>query len=81
MCEIAPGVYTGPRMSIAVRDRIWSVMEAWWEPGPEVAIVMTYPDDSESGGQAVRALGVPRTTLREHHGVFLACRALPEVEQ
>ena len=30
MLEIAPGVYTGPRMSKAVRKQIWTVLEDWY---------------------------------------------------
>lgn len=78
MCEIAPGVYTAPRMTVAVRDRIWSVLESWWEPGPDIAIVMTYPDDTHVGGQGVRCLGTPRTALIEHQGIYLAWRPLPD---
>jgi len=76
MCEIAPGVYTSPRMNVAVRDRIWHVLESWWEPGPDVAIVMTFPDDTRPGGQDVRNLGTPRTALFEHEGVYLTWHAL-----
>ena len=33
MLEIAPGVYTGPRMSKGVRERIWNVMTQWYGAG------------------------------------------------
>lgn len=79
MCEIAPGVYTAPRMTAGVRERIWSVLEAWYEPDdPERSILMTWPEPSLPGGQEVRTLGVPRHELCNHHGVYLARRELNE---
>ena len=78
MCEIAPGVYTAPRMVAGVRERVWSVLEEWWMAYPECAVLMTWPDPKETGGQSVRALGVPRKDLHQHHGVFLARREAKE---
>ena len=31
MLEIAPGVYTSPRMSRAVRERVWEVLTGWFD--------------------------------------------------
>jgi CRISPR-associated protein Cas2 len=78
MCEIAPGVYTAPRMTRAVRDRVWSVMEEWWQAVEEQAVLMTWPDPKLAGGQHVRTLGLPRQNLEDHHGVFLACRQIDD---
>lgn len=78
MCEISPGVYTAPRMTAGVRERIWGVLTDWFEPTPEHAILMTWSDPSVSGGQAILALGVPRQDLQDHQGVFLLRRELDE---
>jgi len=78
MCEIAPGVYTAPRMTQAVRERVWGVMEEWWEAVEEQAVLMTWPDAKLAGGQRVKTLGLPRQDLEDHHGVFLACREIDE---
>lgn len=72
MCEIAPGVYTAPRMTPGVRDRVWGVLESWFDGSPEEGILMTWPDSKRSGGQAVRTLGWPQQDLWEHNGVFLS---------
>lgn len=80
MCEIAPGVYTAPRLSEAVRERIWSVLAGWYSPHPERSLVMTWPAPELPGGQLFRVLGPPKTELAEHHGVFLAKRDLSEEE-
>lgn len=59
MCEIAPGVYTAPRMNAGIRERVWSVLEGWWALGADAMIVMTWPESKLSGGQEVRVLGGP----------------------
>ncbi|MEI2616046.1 MAG: type I-E CRISPR-associated endoribonuclease Cas2e [Thermomicrobiales bacterium] len=33
MCEVTPGVYTSPGMTRAVRERVWAVMEEWFDAG------------------------------------------------
>lgn len=76
MCEIAPGVYTAPRMTAGVRRRVWSVMEDWFRPGPDVSVLMTWPNKAAAGGQAVQALGIPRQDLCDYEGIFLARRPL-----
>lgn len=76
MCEIAPGVYTAPRMNRSVRERVWSVLEEWWLAYPDASILMTWPDSKLPGGQSLRTLGTPRLDLHSHHGVFLARRAV-----
>jgi CRISPR-associated protein Cas2 len=80
MCEIAPGVYTAPRMTAGVRERVWGVLESWYEhdPDPEKALLMTWPEAELSGGQALRTLGLPRQELCDYDGIFLARRALDE---
>ena len=78
MCEIAPGVYTAPRMSVAVRERVWQVVESWFEPLQEMSLVMTWPDGVLPGGQAVRCLGIPRTDLLDYYGVALSRRSLED---
>jgi CRISPR-associated protein Cas2 len=78
MCEIAPGVYTAPRMTQAVRDRIWNVLESWFRPAAEHAVLMTWPESTLPGGQDFRFLGTPRQDLCEHDGVFLARRIIDD---
>jgi CRISPR-associated protein Cas2 len=76
MCEIAPGVYTSPKMTVGVRERVWEVLEEWFSGDPEHGIVMTWGDKSLPGGQAVRTLGTPQVDLTSRDGVFLARRDL-----
>lgn len=81
MLEIAPGVYTAPRMTTGVRERVWSVIAAWWGKRSGSYIVMTWPDAHSPGGQAVRALGVPLKSLIEYNDVHLVFRSDPTTSE
>ena len=59
MLEIAPGIYTGPRMAAGTRERIWTVLEAWFGTLGGGSIVMTWRDRREPCGQGIRTLGTP----------------------
>lgn len=74
MCEIAPGVYTAPRLTQSVRERVWAVLSGWHAGESEHALLMTWPDPALPGGQDFRFLGSPRQELCELDGVFLARR-------
>ena len=41
MLEIAPGVYTSPRMTGGIRERVWDVLTRWHLESGQGAIVMT----------------------------------------
>lgn len=74
MLEVAPGVYTSPRLSAGARDRVWEVMTAWHEALGGGSIVMTWRDVQAPGGQAVRMLGLPPRELRDVDGALLVRR-------
>ena len=74
MIEIAPGVYTAPRLSVAVRDRVWAVIVEWFEELGGRSIVMTWQDPRAPGGQVVRVVGEPPVELVDHDGVILSRR-------
>lgn len=79
MLEVAPGVYTAPRMNPAVRTRVWSVLEEWFAAESCTgSIVLTWSAPELRGGQAVRTLGVPPIELVDVDGLVLAARRLPE---
>lgn len=74
MLEIAPGVYTGPRMSASVRERIWKVLREWHEALRRGSIVMTWREPGASGGQGVNVLGEAPRHLLDTDGVLLVQR-------
>ena len=77
-CELAPGVYTVPRMSDAVRERVWNVLVEWTAHEADCSVVMTWPDRSQPSGQSLRILGAPACDLVEVDGMFFGRRPLSE---
>ena len=76
MLEIAPGVYTAPRMTRGVRERVWRVLEGWHAELGGGALVMTWPDASAAGGQALSLLGTAPKELHDLDGFVLVRRPL-----
>ncbi|WP_202802126.1 type I-E CRISPR-associated endoribonuclease Cas2e [Sulfobacillus thermosulfidooxidans] len=74
LLELAPGVYSAPRISPAVRDRIWSVLEEWFTAETDASIIMLWRDPGVPGGQSVKVLGYPPITLLPVDGIVLAGR-------
>ncbi len=72
MLEVAPGVYTNPEMTAAVRDRVWNVCCEWAGLLPDDAgVLMTWLDREMPSGQGLLTLGWPRKELVEHDGIWL----------
>ena len=71
MLEIAPGVYTSPRMTSGIRERIWDVLSRWYYDSGRGAIVMTWSDRTAVGEQRIRLLGEAPKTIVDADGVYL----------
>lgn len=78
MLEIAPGVYTQPDMSAGVRERVWTVLEGWWEALGRGSVVMTWAAPSLTERQGVRILGEPAKDLVEYDGLYIVKRAIKD---
>ncbi|MFH0933633.1 MAG: type I-E CRISPR-associated endoribonuclease Cas2e [Pseudomonadota bacterium] len=74
MLDVAPGVYSAPRISPAVRERIWYVLSDWFPNEHDASIVMLWADVAMPGGQAVLTLGTPPIELVEIDGMLTARR-------
>ena len=74
MLELAPGVYSAPRLSAAVRDRVWEVLEDWFTVEGDASILMVWADSRVPGGQSMRLLGLPRVDIVEIDGLLLTRR-------
>ena len=80
MLEIAGGVYTSPNMNVAVRERVWAVLEKWGVGTRGDSAVMTWADARAPGGQAIRVLGETPIELVTTSATVLARRPLSERE-
>lgn len=74
MLEIAPGVYSAPRISPAVRQRVWEVLQDWFPNERDASVVMLWHERDQPGGQAVRTLGTPPIEFVDVDGMVLARR-------
>jgi CRISPR-associated protein Cas2 len=74
MLELAPGVYSAPKISPAVRDRIWGVVFEWFSAEQGASVVMLWADPGQPGGQSVRVLGLPPVNLIDLDGLLIAHR-------
>jgi CRISPR-associated protein Cas2 len=80
MLEIGPGVYTAPRMTTAVRGRVWSVMQEWYAELGGGSILMTWLDTHAVGGQQIAVIGTPSYELFDRDGMFLALKRPSSIE-
>ena len=74
MLELAPGVYSHPHLSKAVRERIWRVLQNWWPEVKDGSVLMLWKDKEQPGGQGVNTLGFPTRHLVDHEGFLLSMR-------
>jgi len=74
MLEIAPGVYLSPDMSAAVRERVWNVMNDWWQALGNGSLTMVWRDTRATGNLQIEALGEPAKTIVDADGVLLVKR-------
>lgn len=72
MLEISPGVYSGPRITVAVRERIWSTIVDWFDSEAGASIVMLWLDKQVPCGQQIRHLGLPPIEFVAIDGIVLA---------
>ena len=71
MLEIAPGVYTSPRLTAGIRERIWDVLMRWHGETSQGAIVMTWRDPDAVGEQRILTLGEAPKEIVDAGGVYL----------
>lgn len=74
LLELAPGVYSAPYISPAVRDRIWDILVEWFQQENEASVVMVWVDAAEPCGQSIKTLGTPPIKIVSLDGLLTACR-------
>lgn len=77
LLELAPGIYTHPRISAGVRTRIWAVLADWYGQLRRGSVVMTWPDSIANGGLGLLSLGEPVKEIVTHNAMLLVRRSLP----
>jgi CRISPR-associated protein Cas2 len=75
LLELAPGVYSAPHISPAVRERIWVVLADWFCQEKDASVVMVWADSTAPCGQSVRTLGVPAIEVVSLDGLLATFRS------
>ena len=68
MLNLHPGVYVSADLDAGSRDRIWRVLEEWWEADGRGTVVMLWRDKAKPSSVDFRTLGVPRRKIVEYDG-------------
>jgi CRISPR-associated protein Cas2 len=76
MLEVAPGIYVGPRLSKATRERILAVLTDWHAVLGNGSITVVWRAAGQPGGIALRVFGEPPKDIAEADGLLLMRRRL-----
>jgi len=74
MLELAPGVYSAPKMSTAVRDRVWKAVTEWFAAERKASAVILWADPTQPGGQSIQVLGLPPVNVVDLDGLLITHR-------
>ena len=80
MLELSAGVYAHPRISPAVRNRIWDVLADWHGQLRQGSIIMTWSESAANGCMGLSTLGEPAKHIVAHDTMLLVRRELRETE-
>ena len=75
MLEVATNVFVAPRMSFAVRERVWGVVTDWHGHESQGSLVMVWRDLNEVGGIGLAHIGTPPRELVEMDGMWITRRS------
>lgn len=78
MLNVHPGVYVSMDLDAGSRDRVWNILEAWWEAEPRGMAVMIYRDKSKPMKMDFRSLGGTKRTTIEYDDHYALQRKPPE---
>lgn len=78
MLEISAGVYVSPELSPSVRERIWAVLEAWYQIGSDESVVMVWRTPTSPSHIDCQILGAPPVEIVKVNGIHLSRRSVVE---
>lgn len=74
MLEVSVGVYVAPDMSAGVRERVWNVLNNWWDSLHRGSLVMVWRDKGATGHLRIETLGEPPKKIVDADGILLVKR-------
>lgn len=61
-----PGVYVDADLDAGSRERIWTILERWWEAEPRGMGIMLWRDKSRPMALDMRSFGAPKRKIIEY---------------
>lgn len=58
-----PGVYVSMDLDAGSRERVWRILQDWWEAEPRGMGIMLWRDPTRPMGVAFRSFGAPKREL------------------
>jgi CRISPR-associated protein Cas2 len=80
MFELSAGVYAHPRMSPAVRKRIWDVLADWHAQLQRGSVIMTWVESAANGGLGLLSLGETPKDIVSHDAMLLVRRPIRQAQ-
>ncbi|HYE00986.1 MAG TPA: type I-E CRISPR-associated endoribonuclease Cas2e [Alphaproteobacteria bacterium] len=77
MLNVHPGVYLSMDLDAGSRERIWEILEGWWQAEPRGLAVMISRDRSKPMDVDIRSLGSPKRVLLDFDGHYALRRDPP----
>jgi CRISPR-associated protein Cas2 len=78
MLNVHPGVYVSMDLDAGSRDRIWHILEEWWQAEPRGLAVMIYRDKSAPMEMDFRTLGTAKRMIVDYDEHYALHRKAPE---
>jgi CRISPR-associated protein Cas2 len=69
-----PGVYVAMDLDAGSRERIWAILERWWEAEPRGMGMMLWRDKSKPMAIDFRSFGAPKRRIADYDGHYALAR-------
>lgn len=66
MLNVHPGVYVSMDLDTGSRNRVWTILEDWWNQEPRGQAIMIYRDKSKPMDMDFRILGGTKRPIVEY---------------
>ncbi len=72
MLNLHPGVYVSADLDTGSRERIWRVLEGWWQADGRGTVVMLWRDKAKPASVDFRTLGMSRSNSKWDIGAVIS---------
>ena len=69
-----PGVYVAMDLDAGARDRVWKVIEEWWEAEPRGMGVLIVRNKEKTGMMELKSFGATKREITEYDEIYAVKR-------